>query len=343
MRTLVLDSLIHGHYMLGHPEILEYDYEFLYAQAARRLAQARPKGPGGWKPLRTMFIGGGSYTFPRYLQDVYPGTSADVAEIDPAVTEANHLALGLPRDTPIKTTWGDARQFIARRARAGTTQYDLIFGDAFNDFSVPWHLTTREFNDKVSALLAPDGVYMINIIDVYLSDEQAAEEGKSRAEARATGAFLGSWLKTARLTFPHLYVFGTHDMPGMGIRETFVVVASKAPLDLTDLGRRNDDPRFFQDAAPFERDPTAEGDLDALELRSRGIDLTDDYAPVEDLLAPVARTRRIREGMTWKWSSRRPQPRKPIVRTLGRAGRPGRRLADLRGLPAARCGSIARC
>ena len=296
MRTLVLDSLIHGHYMIGHPEILEYDYEFIYAQATRRLAQARLKAPGGWKPFRTMFIGGGSYTFPRYLQAVYPGTAADVAEIDPAVTEANHLALGLPRDTPIKTTWGDARQFIARRARAGTTRYDLIFGDAFNDFSVPWHLTTREFNDKVSALLAPDGVYMINIIDVYLSDEQAAQEGKSRAEARATGAFLGSWLKTARLTFPHLYVFGTHDTPGIGIRETFVVVASKAPIDLADLGRRVDDPRFFQDATPFERSPYGQEDLDALEIRSRGITLTDDYAPVEDLLAPVARTRANSEG-----------------------------------------------
>ena len=296
MRTLVLDSLIHGHYQLGHPEVLEYDYEFLYSQATRRFAQARLRAAGSedaWKPLRTMFIGGGSYTFPRYLQAIYPGTAADVAEIDPDVTEANHLALGLPRDTPIRTTWGDARRFVDRRV--GKTSYDLIFGDAFNDFSVPWHLTTREFNDKVSALLAPDGVYMINIIDLYLSDAQAEEQGKTTAEARKTGAFLGAWLHTARKTFPHLYVFGTQRAPGLGIRETFVVVASKAPLDLVGLGRRDGDPRFFIGKTPFLRDPYDESDLGELELRSRGIELTDDYAPVEDLLAPVASTRAEKE------------------------------------------------
>ena len=34
--------------------------------------------------------------------------------------------------------------------------YDLIFGDAFNDFSVPWHLTTQEFNEKIKKMMTPD-------------------------------------------------------------------------------------------------------------------------------------------------------------------------------------------
>jgi len=288
LRTLVLDSLIHGHGLLGHPEDLEYDYEFIYAQAAERFVQARARA-GDKAPLRTMFLGGGSYTFPRYLQHIYPGTRADVAEIDPAVTEANHIALGLPRDTPIKTTWGDARQFVEKRQ--GKAQYDLIFGDAFNDFSVPYHLTTKEFNDKIAGLLAPDGLYMINIIDLYLSDERARAKGKTTAEARGTGAFLGSWVRTAKQSFPHLYVFGTHDIPGKGSRETFVVVAAKQPIDLAGLGRRKADPKFIQDAENFEREPYPDADMQALDVRSRGIELTDDYAPVENLLEPVAATR----------------------------------------------------
>ncbi|MDE2507881.1 MAG: fused MFS/spermidine synthase, partial [Planctomycetota bacterium] len=98
--------------------------------------------------LRTLFLGGGAYTFPRYLQDKYKGTQVDVAEIDPAVTKANLMATGLkPEEGPIVTTWGDARQFVENNQ--GKKQYDVIFGDAFNDFSVPWHLTTREFNDKL--------------------------------------------------------------------------------------------------------------------------------------------------------------------------------------------------
>ena len=59
-----------------------------------------------------------------------------------------------PATRTIKTYWGDARQFVERHQ--DSKQYDLIFGDAFNDFSVPWHLTTREFNEKIAKMLTPD-------------------------------------------------------------------------------------------------------------------------------------------------------------------------------------------
>ena len=126
--------------------------------------------------LKTLFLGGGAYCFQRHMQFAYPGTSVDVAEIDPAVTRANMMATGLPQDTKIETYWGDARQFV--ELHQDTKKYDLIFGDAFNDFSVPWHLTTREFNEKLKKMLTPDGVYMINIIDVYLSDAEAKRQGR---------------------------------------------------------------------------------------------------------------------------------------------------------------------
>jgi hypothetical protein len=219
------------------------------------------------------------------------------------------VALGLPRDTAIKTTWGDARQFVEKHQ--ADKQYDLIYGDAFNDFSVPWHLTTREFNEKLARMMSPQGVYMINIIDVYESDATAAEKARTEiddkkattkpaqerikdrhlARARDYGGFLGAWVKTAKQTFPHVAIFGTDDNPGGGLRETFVVVASKAALRIDDLGSREDDPQFFQDDRLFEPRPFAKEHVEAIDLRSRGIVLTDDYAPVENLLAPVAATR----------------------------------------------------
>jgi hypothetical protein len=312
-RTLVLDNLIHGYFILGHPERLDYDYEHIYALVTRRAAQAKraeaEQAGADPTPLKALFLGGGAYTFQRYVQHTYPGASADVAEIDPAVTNANHKATGLPLDTPIKTTWGDARQFVEKNQ--GSKQYDLIYGDAFNDFSVPWHLTTHEFNQKLARMLSPSGVYMINIIDAYESDEAAAEHARAEideekvttpaakerikrerlAKARRYGGFLGAWVNTARLTFPHVAIFGTDDNPGAGLRETFVVVASKQPLKLDDLGSRDDDPQFFQDDRLFEPRPFNADHLKAIDLRSRGIVLTDDYAPVENLLAPVAATR----------------------------------------------------
>jgi MFS family permease len=312
-RTLVLDNLIHGYFILGHPERLDYDYEHIYALVSKRVALAKAQAAkDAGKPeakMSALFLGGGAYTFQRYVQYTYPGTAVDVAEIDPAVTNANWNALGLPRDTPIQTTWGDARQFVERHQT--DKQYDLIYGDAFNDFSVPWHLTTREFNDKLARMMSPNGVYMINIIDVYESDAKAAEKAraeiedrnitdpaeqkriKDRHKARALGygGFVGAWVRTAKLTFPHVAIFGTDQNPGGGLRETFVVVASKAPIKMDDLGSRDDDPRFFDNDQLFEPRPFSPEHQKAIDIRSRGIVLTDDYAPVENLLAPVAATR----------------------------------------------------
>ena len=42
-RTLVLDNLIHGYFILGHPERLDYDYEHIYALVAYRAAQVGGK------------------------------------------------------------------------------------------------------------------------------------------------------------------------------------------------------------------------------------------------------------------------------------------------------------
>jgi MFS family permease len=387
-RTLVLDNLIHGYFILGHPERLDYDYEHIYALIAYRAAKASGKvtfkptaiapeagattaaaarapaegaqgasgtpAPGlnsiqitqapqpaskdvskqpvsgqekqappseprrevtGSVPgvaqssLNTLFLGGGAYCFQRHMQFAYPGTGVDVAEIDPSVTRANFMATGLPRDTPIKTYWGDARQFV--ELHQDTKKYDIVFGDAFNDFSVPWHLTTREFNEKIKKMLTPNGVYMINIIDAYLSDAQAAKRAEDiiqkeevsdaalkeaikqaiKADGDRFGGFVGAWTRTARLTFPHVYIFGTDATPGSGERETFVVVASMQELDIKELGSRPDDPKFSKDGDPVEPRPYSAADEKAIELRSRNIFLTDDYAPVDNLLAPVAETR----------------------------------------------------
>ena len=309
-RTLVLDNLIHGYFIFGHPERLDYDYEHIYALVSDRVARAKAKAKGmdaaKPAPLETLFLGGGAYAYQRYILDKYPGSTVDVAEIDPAVLRANKVALGLAEDTPIRTHLGDARQYVEHGS--GTEKFDIVFGDAFNDFSVPWHLTTHEFNDKLAGMMAPDGVYMINIIDKYISDKFAKTiAAKAVTDKKATdlanaerveqekaltfGGFLGSWVETAKLTFPHIYVFGTDNNPGNGTRETFVVVASKTPLDLDILGGRDTDPNFALDGNKFEPKPYGPELMKELTVRSRGIILTDDYAPVENLLAPVARTR----------------------------------------------------
>jgi hypothetical protein len=56
----------------------------------------------GRMELDTLFIGGGGYSFPRYVEAVYLHATADSIEIDPAVTRAAYEHIGLSRETRIR-------------------------------------------------------------------------------------------------------------------------------------------------------------------------------------------------------------------------------------------------
>lgn len=264
LRSLTLDHLIHSWVFLGDPTRLQYDYERIYAAVTRVVA-------GEGKPIRTLFLGGGGYTFPRYVQHTWPGSTVDVAEIDPAVTAAARAGLGLRDDAPMRIRHLDARNYVedllrARRRGDCDARFDFVYGDVFDDYLVPWHLTTREFNEKLREVMTDRGVYMLNVIDVL-----------------AAGRLLGAVVNTLRRTFDHVWVFSSRT--GLTAldpfsRDTFVVVASPADLGL---------PSVVNDAPDSQRPGTLLTDrqLAALHERSRGMVLTDDYAPVEHLLAPV--------------------------------------------------------
>ncbi len=260
VRTFRLDKLIHSRIDLGAPADLRYEYEWVYSAALEK-QRAAPT------PVRALALGGGGYVFPRFLELTRPGSVIDVVEIDPAVTRAAHEAFGLPRDTTIGIYDMDARNFVedlARRQRAGEAvpAYDCIFGDSLNDFSVPYHLTTREFTEMIRGLLAPGGVYMLNLIDMLES-----------------GRFLGAMLNTCGAVFPHVAAFATTDQPDQ--RATFVIAASGPPLDLGGVVEAVN--------AQYHGRCMLLSEAVMAELRRKaGVTLTDDYAPVENLLAHVA-------------------------------------------------------
>ena len=208
-RTLMLDHLIHSYVDLDDPTALDYGYERAYADLTRAHATGRA-------PIDTLFIGGGGYAFPRYVEAVYPGATVDVIEIDPAVIEVAHQQLGLPPTTRIRSFNQDARMFL--REWTDPKQYDVIYGDAFNDLSVPYHLTTVEFNRIVASRLKPDGVYLANVIDKL-----------------AGGEFLKAYANSLRAVFPYVYIFGRGDALMPFDRNTYVLTASRQPLDRATL------------------------------------------------------------------------------------------------------------
>jgi len=269
LRSLSLDHLIHSYVVMDNQTDLHYDYEQLYASITETAVGNKPPSQ-----MRSLFLGGGGFVFPRYILNKWPGAHVEIAEIDPRVTEAAHRAFGLARDTPLKIYNLDARNHVddlleRRRLGENLPPFDLIYGDAFNHYMVLHHLTTREFNLKLKELMGPHGVYMMNIIDIY-----------------DTGLFLGAIVNTFRESFPHVYAFSTFtNGPSTDPRrrDTFVVVGSMKAL--TGIALKSDVP-----GAALKPEH-----LEALRQKSRGMVLTDDYAPVEQLLEPVIR-RADKEG-----------------------------------------------
>jgi len=258
-RVFMQDKLMHSDIVMGNVLDLKYSYEQIHAAATHLLSQGRDK-------LSALVIGGGGYVFPRYLAQIWPGSRIDVVEIDPGVTEAAMQAFGLERDAPINTFTMDARAYVSqlldhRRTENDQTLYDFVYEDALNDYSIPYQLTTKEFNDKIRLILTDRGVYMVELIDIYDS-----------------GLLVGAFVSTLEQTFPYVYVV-TENVPRSG-RSTFVLIAGGQTIDVEQLRRsepvKNLDLWILSDA-----------DIETLKAKARGLVLTDDYAPVENLLAPV--------------------------------------------------------
>ena len=252
--VLRLDRLVHSYSSPDNPTHLKYIYEKIYAEATQYQADKSDS-------LRTLFVGGGGYTLPRYIEALYPDSEIDVIEIDPGVTRIAYDRLGLDPATEIQTFNEDARIFLEREPDTG---YNLIFGDAFNDFSVPYHLTTDEFNQRVRAWLAPGGLYVVNIID-----------GPS-------GEFLRSYVHTLQQTFQYVYLVPSNEEWRESVRSTFVIIAIDEALQIADLvqGSTGSDNRLLTNLLS---EPQTSAVLD----EGRKVLLTDDFAPVDQMLAPV--------------------------------------------------------
>jgi spermidine synthase/Tfp pilus assembly protein PilF len=246
--------------IIGDIKDLQFTYEQIYAAVTHSLSRGKDK-------LSVLAIGGGGYVFPRYIEGVFPGSRVDVAEIDAAVTEAAIRAFGLERNTTINTVNMDGRNYVdmlleKKRRGEQIPQYDFIYEDAFNDYMVPYQLTTREFNDKIARVLSDDGVYVINLMDVY-----------------DKGRFLGAMVNTLRQTFRNVCVLSKNSYRNAG--SNFVVVAAGREIDLENVGRE-------EAVKDLDLWILSGSDIEAAVKRANGVILTDDYVPVENLLAPVA-------------------------------------------------------
>lgn len=249
-RLLILDSLHHSYVDLADPTHLEFDYTRLIGDAIDVMASPP-------RPLDALHIGGGGFTLPRYLAATRPGSRSRVLELDPAVPRLARARLGLRTGPALTVRTGDARVVLDRQR---SNAYDLVVGDAFGGVAVPWHLTTLEVVREIRRALRPRGIYALNVID-YPPSRFA------RAEAR-----------TLARGFDHVALVAPPALLDGASGGNFVLLASREPLPLDAL-RARVARRGSGEAVIAGRELQRFGDVGAI--------LTDEFAPVDQLLTPI--------------------------------------------------------
>src|SRR5215213_8585712 len=250
-RILLLDGAPHSYVDLADPTHVQYPY-------AKAMMSVIDTEFAGGQPLRVYHLGGGGMTMPRYLQQMRPGTSSLVSEIDPGVVNIDTEQLGLKTGDGIDVLVEDGR---LRLGQLAGDSHDLVIGDAFGGVSVPWHLTTREAVGDVKRVLTDEGIYVVNLLDYG-----------PLAFARAEVAPLTA-------VFDHVALATETDTltQGPNAGGNLVLIASDAPVDAGVI-----DARLAEQGIQWNV-------ISGTELaRWTGAApvLTDDYAPVDQLLTP---------------------------------------------------------
>ena len=99
------------------------------------------------------------------ISSYYSSRNLLTAEIDPLVVEISKKYFGYLGN---KIDIGDGREVLKKQ---GDKSQDIIFLDAYNGNSIPFHLTTQEFFFLTSQKLTEDGILFVNYIGRVEDDE----------------------------------------------------------------------------------------------------------------------------------------------------------------------------
>ncbi len=144
-----------------------YDYDL----AAPAMSMAcSGKSP---EELKILILGNGTGTYASECTKYFPGCDVEGVEIDEKITKLAREIFEMPESVRVYDY--DGRAFIA----AAKDKYDVIMVDAYQDITIPFHMSTVEFFTLVKNHLAPGGVMVVNMnmhsdgegaINQYLTD-----------------------------------------------------------------------------------------------------------------------------------------------------------------------------
>jgi spermidine synthase len=204
-------------------------------------------------------FGGGRTAW--YLHKHVPKLDITCVELDPAVVDLAQKHFGVKQEDKFKIVTADGRSYLMKSRES----WNVIMIDAYRGPFVPFHLLTEEFYKIVKSKLKPGGVVVQNV--------------------EPTTMMFDSAISTIQKVFANVEVF---DAGGNvvtvaydGLKRTQVELQARAAV----LQQQHN---FVYPLAAFlgERRTVT---------RSRGKVLTDDFAPVESLLAIEKHNRKLDE------------------------------------------------
>ncbi len=257
LRTLYLNGLPHGAMYLNGSNNLVFPYTRLF-----HLAYA-------FNPnfKEVLFVGGGSFSGPKSFLESYPHVRIDVVEIDSDVIRVAQEYFNIKPNSRLQIFNDDARNFL----RNSEKKYDVIVLDAYSKTYIPFHLMTKEFFFLLYDRLAPNGVIVSNIIASLVGD---------------TSNILRAQYKTLQSLFPKVYLFPVSSE--ISRVQNVMVVALKeilireeelnSLLSNSNIPYRNELKKYLNNVYQFQHTAANLEDIPIL---------TDDYAPVENLINPI--------------------------------------------------------
>lgn len=216
---------------------------------------------------RALVVGLGAGLLPKALER--RGLTVDAFEIDPAIAETARAYFGYqPRGSVVG---GDGRALL----ESVRGSWELAFLDAFGAESPPAHLFTTEAFTRTRDRLSPSGVFAINLVSAVAPPDDRLWRAVYR---------------TLSATFPHVRAFVASD-PQNGLAN-ILLFASAEPLEAGPPAAPARSSREVALMLSRELRPTP-SDLAPVPI------LTDDYAPLDALMAATARRwrRLLQEAM----------------------------------------------
>lgn len=139
-----------------------------YAMAAPLMLKDKPTDQ-----MDVLILGMGTGTYATQCRKYFGDMNIEGVEIDEKITDLSRKYFSLAEDVPVTTY--DGRAFLNASQKA----YDVIMVDAYQDITIPFQMSSKEFFALVKSHLKDDGVMVVNMnmrgtkegnINQYLSD-----------------------------------------------------------------------------------------------------------------------------------------------------------------------------